>query len=376
MLISLKSFAGEIDNHKVVLSIYKNYTGTLRTAASPLTGPESLRASLYLLNSNNTTALADGVLIEFNNLYHDSVYLEDAYKFTNIGENLGLIRYGTVLSVERRPIIAMTDTLYFKLWKTTIRDYQLGFVMVNLDHPGMQAFLEDAYLGNSLPLALNGTTKVNFSINTDRSSSNENRFKIVYKKIFAPAAPLPVSFTSVAGYQQNNKITINWKVENESNIEKYEVEHSVDGIEFNKLSTMSVKSGASPFGNYSVIDNQPFAGNNFYRIRSVDFDGSKKLSQIIKITTGKIGKGSFTIFPNPILGNMVNLQFTNQPAGIYRIRVINYLGQAVYSTTVTSGGGNISYSLSINGKFKTGIYQLEIKLPDDTFQIKKMMVRE
>src|SRR6187431_1591377 len=90
--------------------------------ASPRTGTESLRSNLYLLNiSDNSTILADGVLTEYNSAYHDGITLEDAYKFTNITENLGMTRYGITLSVERRPIIASTDTVYFKLWKTTQR---------------------------------------------------------------------------------------------------------------------------------------------------------------------------------------------------------------------------------------------------------------
>ena len=187
---------------------------------SPLAGFETIRTNLYLLNTtNNTTILADGVLTEYHDIYHDSVYREDAYKLTNIKENLGLIRYGSTLAIERRPIITNADTLFFKLWKTTRRSYQLEFITTNLDHPGMQAVLEDAYLLTSTLLALNGTTTINFSINTDAASSDVNRFRIIYKT--AISAPLPVTFTSIKGYQAKNKIVIDWKVEHEINLARY-----------------------------------------------------------------------------------------------------------------------------------------------------------
>ena len=103
-----------------VIAIALSFLFSLNTSASPFTGTESLRSNLYLLNtSNNTTILADGVLTEYNDAYHDAIMLEDAYKFTNITENLGMTRYGVTLSVERRPIIVSSDTVYFKLWKTT-----------------------------------------------------------------------------------------------------------------------------------------------------------------------------------------------------------------------------------------------------------------
>ncbi len=374
LFISLVSFSGEIKNNTAALSFYGNCSSVLKASTSPLTGTKSLRTNLYLLNDNNSTILADGVLAEYNNLYHDSVYLEDAYKFTNSGENLGLIRYGAVLAIERRPVISTSDTLFFKLWKTTLRNYQFEFVTINLYHPGMQAFLEDAYLGTRTLIALGGTTKMNFSVNTNAASANVNRFRIVYQTTFA-AVPLPVAFTSFKGYQQSNIISIDWKVENEINIEKYDVERSLNGTDFIKVNSIAVDGINSAYNSYSWIDDNPFNGINFYRIKSVCRDGSKKNSLIIKVTYGKTGAGYITIYPNPIEGNMVNLQFTNQPTGIYQVRMINNNGQVVYSGRLHISSGNISQTLFTDKKLAGGIYQLEIKAPNNTVYIRKAIVQ-
>ncbi|MEP7109908.1 MAG: T9SS type A sorting domain-containing protein [Ferruginibacter sp.] len=370
LFISLVSFGGEVKGNNTALSANNYYS-----AASPLSGSESIRTNLYLLNANNTTILADGVLTEYNDLFHDKVTLEDAYKFTNINENLGLTRYGTVLAVERRPLIIDIDTLFFKLWKTTRRDYQFEFITINLNHPGMQALLEDTYLGTSRLLELNGTTKINFSINSDAASANVSRFKITYQTNIM-ATPLPVAFTALKGYQLNNKIFIDWKVENEINIDKYEVERSANGKEFIKLNTMAGLGKNSSYNNYSWIDDNPISGNNFYRIKSVDRDGSKKSSQVIKITTGKTGTGSITVYPNPVKSNLINLQFTNQPTGIYQVRLINNNGQVAFSGRLPVNSANISQTLFTNKKLASGIYQLEIKSPDNTINIQKVIVQD
>ena len=102
LVSSLLLTAGDTNKNPDKLSA-NNYTNAFSGSTNPLS-TESFRTNLYLLNANNTTILADGVLTEYNNLYHDSVTLEDAYKFTNINENLGLTRYGKILAVERRPI--------------------------------------------------------------------------------------------------------------------------------------------------------------------------------------------------------------------------------------------------------------------------------
>lgn len=374
LLFSLFSFSRNFGEIKLENIGGKTGISNMNANGSPLTGKESIRTTLYLLNANNTTVLADGVYTEYNDLYHDSVLLEDAYKFTNINENLGIVRYGAVLSVERRPLITKSDTLFFKLWKTTRRNYQLEFTTTNLDHPGMQGVLQDSYLGTSLPLALNGITKLNFAVNADAASSNVNRFKIVYITNIA-AAILPVTFSSVKGFEVNKKITIEWKVENEINIKKYEVERSSNGTDFNMVNSFAVTGFKNNYNSYSWIDNQPLMGNGFYRIKSVDMDGTIKFSVIVKVTTGNTGQGTITIYPNPIQGNIINLQFTNQSTGLYQLRLINNNGQVVYSGNLLVNSPNISQTIVTNTKLAYGIYQLEIKAPDNKVQLKKAIVQ-
>lgn len=372
LVLSMVSFSKEVTNSGINFSSnQKRHTG-LTSNYSPLAS-ESIRTNLYLVNTDKTTRLADGVLTEYNVLFHDLVTMEDAYKFTNINENLGLSRYGTVLAIERRPIISAKDTLYFKLWKTIRRDYQLEFITISLNHPGMQGFLEDAYLGTRTLLALSGNTKVNFTVNADAASANVDRFKIVFETIYSPVT-LPVTFAAMEGHRQNDQISIAWKVENELNITKYDVEHSSNGIDFIKINSIELFSGGNANNNYSFVDAHPATGNNFYRIKSVDRDGSQKFSTIIKVTSLK-SAGSITIYPNPIKGNTVNLQFTNQPAGIYQVRLVNNSGQLVYSGKFPIASSSISQTI-ITNRLNRGIYQLEIKAPDNSIHIQKAVVQD
>ncbi|MEO6732237.1 MAG: T9SS type A sorting domain-containing protein [Ferruginibacter sp.] len=369
-ILSSAAYAGDVSGH---LPADNNNSRLLKTPYT-FTGTESIRTNLYFLNADKTTKLADGVLTEYNDLYHDIVTWEDAYKFTNFTENLGITRYGAVLCVERRPVISISDTLFFKLWKTTKRDYQFEFITINLFHPGRQAFLEDAYLGTSTNIVLSGTTKLNFSINADAASADVNRFRIIYQTTLAQA-PLPVTFTSVKGYELNNKISIDWKVEREINVQSYEIEKSVNGTDFSKVNSTAVTGLNSALNSYSWIDDNPINGNNFYRIKSVDRDGSNKYSLIIKVTTLKYGARSISIYPNPITGNTINLQFTNQPMGLYYVRLLNNSGQVVYSKNLTINSGNISQTLVMNKHLSGGLYQLEVKAPDNTIYIQKAIAK-
>jgi hypothetical protein len=337
------------------------------------TGEESLRINLYLLNENNKTILADGVLSEYNRSYHDSVTIEDAYKMTNIRENLGLNRYGTMLAIERRPDITGPDTLFMKLWKTSQRNYQLEFVGINLDQPGVTAFLQDAYLGTSLSIGLNTATKVNFSVNADSASSNINRFRIIYQTN-SNNSPLPVTFTSFKGSEVSTGVALEWNVEHELNLERYEVERSANGLDFSRLKTMAVNKLEK--AGYSWKDSDPLTGNNFYRIRSVDKDGSNKFSTIIKISISRAETAGIIIYPNPVRGNTVNLRFINQPGGNYQLRMINNAGQVVYSGKLPVNSANLSQSIVTSKKLAGGIYQLEIRTPGNRINVQQVVVQE
>jgi hypothetical protein len=366
--------AGESKVVKATNAKNSNHAAIGRATLSPFSGSESLRATLYLLNANNTTILADGVFAEYNTLYHDSVLLEDAFKFNNINENLGIVRYGAVLSVERRPVIAKNDTLFFKLWKTTKRNYQFEFVTTNLDHPGMLAFLLDSYTGTSQSLTLNGATKINFTVNADAASANYSRFKIVYQPNILQA-PLPVTFTSAKAFELNSKVVVEWKVENEINVEKYIVERSANGGDFTAVNSIAVLKLNNAYNSYSWVDNVAITGTSFYRIRSVDRDGAKKYSVILKVINGKISNNSITIYPNPIQGNIINLQFNNQSTGIYQLRLINNNGQVMYSGHLQISSSNMSQTIVTGKQLPYGIYQLEIKAPGNVVYLKKAFVQ-
>ncbi|MEO7767266.1 MAG: hypothetical protein ABIS01_07560, partial [Ferruginibacter sp.] len=226
-------------------------TGTLGISGN-------IRTNLYLLNADNSVGLADGALVEFGAGFHDNITNEDALKFTNINESIALMRYGTALAIERRPDLTTTDTLFFKLWRTVKRRYQLKLAPENIYRQGMLALFEDSYLATSTPLDLLDTTTINFTIDGNSASAADNRFRIIFKSLTV----LPVSFSSVKAYHVNDKIKVEWQVQEEVNIIKYELEKSANGMDFTYLNT----TGINTTGTYSWIDPTPFTGKNFYRI--------------------------------------------------------------------------------------------------------------
>lgn len=126
--------------------------------------------------------LADGTMVLFNNSYSNAVDGMDALKLTNFGVNLGMIRNGKTLSVEKRLPISTFDTIFFNLSNAKQQKYRFEFTTNALDGIGLSAWLIDKYLNTTTPVNLNGFTSAIFAVNADASSGVENRFSLVFSK--------------------------------------------------------------------------------------------------------------------------------------------------------------------------------------------------
>lgn len=86
---------------------------------------QTVRILLQLPQTHSSIITADGVLIQCNSSFSESVNRDDAVKFSNIHENLALLRYNHALNAERRPTFSEQATIFLKPNRTTQRNYRL-----------------------------------------------------------------------------------------------------------------------------------------------------------------------------------------------------------------------------------------------------------
>ena len=85
------------------------------------------------------------------------------------------------------------------------------------------------------------------------------------------------------------------------------------------------------------------------------------------------GKSIIRAYPNPVTANgNINLQFGNIKAGVYRIDIVNSLGQTVYSRMLQVNEGTFNQQMNIGRNLPAGVYQMKITGKDSRTVIKIM----
>lgn len=316
------------------------------------------RTNLYTTASDGTSVLMDGTLTQYDTSYSNNVDGMDARKMSNSSENFGLLRNNIVLIIERRHTIAGNDSIFFKMWNMRAVTYRLDLIAYKLNVPGRIGILQDKYLQTQTLLNLNDTSRINFTVTADPKSYASDRFMVVFSTPGFSA--LPLTFTSLKAFQRNNSVSINWTTASETGVEQYDIEKSVTGNNFSKIT--DIKANNTAINNYQWVDAVPSEGYNYYRIKAINIDGKINYSDVVKLYFGNENP-RINIYPNPATINNLNLRMISQPPGIYEVRLMNSFGQIFMIKTIQYAGGSTIENISPEKNIPKGFYQLEIKTP-------------
>lgn len=117
--------------------------------------------------------------------------------------------------------------------------------------------------------------------------------------------PLPVELISFDAEVIDKEIFLNWATSSETNNSHFEVERSLDGIRFNGYVGSIIGQGNSTdYQFYSLKDNNTLAGETYYRLKQIDFDGTYTYSEVVSVII-ESEKPITSVIPNPVTDNAI-----------------------------------------------------------------------
>lgn len=180
---------------------------------------------------------------------------------------------------------------------------------------------------------------------------------------------LPVTLTNVKAYKISNAVQVEWSSLNESNIDHYEVEKSLNGVNFSSIQSIVALNNRASQNNYSITDDDLSGGNKFYRIKIIDKNGAISYSNIVSVSIAN-GKTSIMVMPNPVLNRTIPLQINNINPGKYNLVVYNTVGQQVMAITLDVSSGTFLENIPLSAKVAQGNYYLKLFNQNNTFTTK------
>ena len=138
---------------------------------------------------------------------------------------------------------------------------------------------------------------------------------------------LPTTILSFKGKKINKDVLLEWTVENEVNVRRYEVERSHNGSSFEKFATRNAVNGVNRL-NYSLTDLNVTAAITYYRLKVVDHDGTFAYSRVVAITNNGLNISVHSVQPNPFHDQFTaHIQVTS--AQIIQLELVDESGRIV-----------------------------------------------
>ena len=308
---------------------------------------------------NLSGEVLDGNIVALSPDFSNGFESDDAIKLQNFGENFGISANGKILSVNARKDFSSNDTVQFNASGLREQTYQLTIAPENMATGILEAYFADRFLQTKSPLNLSGNNQLSITITNDPASKAANRFYIVFKAT-GPVPVRSIELTAIRNNTDKNTINVNWMVTGETGMASYELQVSADGRNFSSLTHQQPVNNNTGYARYDYTDFNNSSADIFYRVKAISNDGTIQYSRIVKVNGFKSEAG-ISIYPNPVVDKVLQLQAFNLDGGLYKLQLINDMGQVIYRASIRMGSGNSRQNVQLGSGVAAGRYQLKLE---------------
>lgn len=183
---------------------------------------------------------------------------------------------------------------------------------------------------------------------------------------------LPVKLLSFTGNWTANNVTLQWKVDQESSIDNYEVQRSDDGINFVKIGSVNAVNSPVPYS-YTFTDQSLSKSFYYYRIKIVEKSVAGEYSSVLLLKTNQPSNGiAVKIFPNPVT-DWFTVSFENKISGPVTVKITDLTGKEIWKQeTETTDTYNLTFSFA-GKKPVTGIYIAKLYAKNEEATVKLLV---
>ncbi|SDF12706.1 Por secretion system C-terminal sorting domain-containing protein [Dyadobacter soli] len=207
----------------------------------------------------------------------------------------------------------------------------------------------------NIPVSYNNLSSNSFSIRIYAYNSVDIYGTLWFDEISVNgdvlAIVLPVDITYFKGLAENGRVALDWETGWEKNAKEFVVERSMDMKAFTPIGTVAASGETTGRTSYAFIDNDPAAGNNYYRLKLIDKNADFTTCKPIAVFNPQSFSG-MQVTPNPASSRTIIITAPNSHEAL--LNLYNKSGVAVPFRRENGSGGRIF--LTPHEPLASGIY--------------------
>ena len=192
-------------------------------------------------------------------------------------------------------------------------------------------------------------------------------------RIYTFTPTIPVELKLFSGTSTKGTVFLQWTTTTETNNYGFEVQKKYDDFTFEKIGFVEGYGSTTDEQHYWFTDNTIEAGTLYYRLKQVDFDGSFKFSNEIKVEVDSpLTYGLQQNYPNPF-NPSTRIKYSVPESGLVKVSVYNLVGEEVsvlVNEQIDAGYYEVIFDAS---KLPSGIYVYRLQAANSV-HIKKMIL--
>jgi hypothetical protein len=191
---------------------------------------------------------------------------------------------------------------------------------------------------------------------------------------FLPENTVPVELVSLTANFVDGAVLLSWKTATETNNLGFAVEKSLDGQSFTDIVFVNGSGTTTEAKSYSFVDSDlGTAANLYYRLRQIDYDGQAVYTNIIQVeVVNSISYSLAQNYPNPF-NPATTFGYVLQEKSHAKLTVLNAIGEEI-AVLVNKDQDKGYYTVQFDGSnLSSGVYFYKL-VANDFVSTRKMLL--
>jgi len=168
---------------------------------------------------------------------------------------------------------------------------------------------------------------------------------------------LPLTLLSFTAEKSGENSLLKWTTTNEDEVRMFQIEKLENGS-YRPIGNVNTANNSSK-QSYSYIDKSPYTGINYYRIKTIDLNGSFVYSEIATLNFSN--RIDASVYPNPA-STELHVKTNSEKAVIKNIQIFDLTGKEYFIKANKGNGTEVSLDIS---SLKNGVYVLQLNTGAD-----------